>query len=59
MFDDYHPTKFSVKSIVDRILETDTKLNAYLILHSGHIFDTSKAATERGMVVVSHGDLGV
>jgi len=28
-------------------------------LHSGHLFDTSKAATERGMVVVSYGDLGV
>ena len=59
VFDDYHPTRFSVKSIVDRILETDTKLNAYLILHSGHLFDTSKAATERGMVVLSYGDLGV
>ena len=59
VFDDYHPTRFSVKSIVDRILETDTKLNAYLILHSGHLFDTEKAATERGMVVISYDDLGI
>tara|TARA_R110002110_G_scaffold137526_1_gene322673 strand:+ start:145 stop:873 length:729 start_codon:yes stop_codon:yes gene_type:complete len=58
VFDDYHPTRFSIKSIVDRILETDPKLNSFLILHSGHIFEPSKAATDRGMVVLSYNNLG-
>jgi predicted O-methyltransferase YrrM len=58
VFDDYHPTRFSIKSIVDRILEMDPKLNSFMILHSGHIFDHSKAATDRGMVVISYNNLG-
>ena len=58
VFDDYHPTRFSVKPIVDRILNTDSRLNSFLILHSGHLFNTKKIATDRGMVVLSYNNLG-
>tara|TARA_R110000824_G_scaffold79747_3_gene200814 strand:- start:20454 stop:21173 length:720 start_codon:yes stop_codon:yes gene_type:complete len=59
IFDDYHPDRFSVKMVVDKILETNPELNSYLILHSGHVFGHDGRATDDGMVVVSTRDLSV
>ena len=59
ILDDYHPDRFAVKMVVDRVLEANPQLNSYLILHSGHIFGEGSQADDDGMVVISTRDLTV
>ena len=52
LFDDYHPEKFSVKSVVDQILESDSSLEAELVCFHGHLFDKERSVTDNGIVIV-------
>ena len=59
VFDDYHPQKFAVKSVVDRIAsKNDDGLKFYLSINSGHLFPGATAAKDYGMVIVTKRDLG-
>jgi len=53
VFDDYQQDRYSVKSVVDRILDMNPDLNAFLITTSGHLFEMTKKVNDAGMVVVS------
>jgi len=52
IFDDYHPEKFSVKKVVDEIIENDPSLEATLFIFSGHLFDESRKAEDYGVVML-------
>ena len=54
LFDDYHPTKFAVKRVADKILAENPTLTAELVCFHGHLFEqeTKGRATETGILVV-------
>jgi len=57
IFDDYHPSKFSVKRIVDNLCANNSQLNAYLVVLSGHLFDMPNRASDSGMVIMTKREL--
>lgn len=52
LFDDYHPTKFAVKQVVDKILAENTNFEAELVCFHGHLFEESRKVDDNGIVVV-------
>ena len=52
LFDDYHPTKFAVKQVVDEILEKNPNFDAELICFHGHLFDEDRSSKDNGIVIV-------
>jgi predicted O-methyltransferase YrrM len=56
VFDDYHPEKFVVKHVVDRILKKED-WHSYLILLTGHLFASENQSKDFGMVVMSKKEL--
>ena len=52
LFDDYHPAKFAVKSVVDRVLQENPSYEATLITFHGHLFDEENKAQDYGIVMV-------
>ncbi|MFA5023419.1 MAG: class I SAM-dependent methyltransferase [Patescibacteria group bacterium] len=52
IFDDYCLNKFSVKKIVDNLLN-DKKYNSLLIEMRGHLFDNGRKEKDEGLVVIS------
>tara|TARA_R110001606_G_C15402375_1_gene653286 strand:+ start:8575 stop:9279 length:705 start_codon:yes stop_codon:yes gene_type:complete len=53
LFDDYHPTKFAVKEVVDKILKENTDFKAELVCFHGHLFDQDRMVSDTGVVVVT------
>jgi len=53
LFDDYHPQKFAVKSVVDRILQENSSYDATLIKFHGHLFDEENKAQDHGIMMVT------
>lgn len=53
LFDDYHPTKFAVKSVVDEILKANPNYTAELVCFHGHLFDKDRSVFDNGIVVVT------
>lgn len=53
LFDDYHPTKFAVKQVVDEILAENANFKAELVCFHGHLFDKERAAKDNGIVIVT------
>lgn len=51
LFDDYHPSKFAVKTVVDEILKKDSSYEAELVCFHGHIFDTKRASLDNGIAI--------
>lgn len=52
LFDDYHPTKFAVKQVVDKILAENANFEAELVCFHGHLFEKERAVSDNGIVVV-------
>lgn len=52
LFDDYHPTKFAVKQVVDKILAENANFEAELVCFHGHLFDQERKVNDTGIVVV-------
>jgi len=52
LFDDYHPSKFAVKKIVDDVLANNPSYEAELICFHGHLFDKDRQAEDNGIVIV-------
>ena len=52
LFDDYHPTKFAVKQVVDKILAENANFEAELVCFHGHLFEESRKVDDNGIVVV-------
>lgn len=53
LFDDYHPTKFAVKQVVDEILAENANFKAELVCFHGHLFEKERATVDNGIVVVT------
>ncbi len=53
LFDDYHPTKFAVKKVVDNILAENKNFKAELVCFHGHLFEETRSASDSGIVVVT------
>ena len=53
LFDDYHPTKFAVKEVVDKILAENADFKAELVCFHGHLFDQDRMVSDTGVVVVT------
>ena len=53
LFDDYHPTKFAVKQVVDKILAENANFKAELVCFHGHLFDKDRSATDNGIMIVT------
>jgi len=52
LFDDYHPTKFSVKKVVDEILQNNPSYSAELVCFHGHLFNEDRKSTDNGIVIL-------
>lgn len=52
LFDDYHPTKFAVKQVVDKILAENANFEAELVCFHGHLFEQERKVSDNGIVVV-------
>ena len=52
IFDDYHPDKFTVKSVVDKIIADDPNLEAILLPFAGHLFDEPRKADNFGIMII-------
>ena len=52
LFDDYHPTKFAVKQVIDKILAENANFEAELVCFHGHLFDEERKVDDTGIVVV-------
>ena len=52
LFDDYHPTKFAVKQVVDKILAENANFEAELVCFHGHLFEEERKVDDTGIVVV-------
>ena len=52
LFDDYHPNKFAVKSVVDKILKKYKFKDVFLVPFHGHLFDEENKHIEDGMIVL-------
>jgi len=53
LFDDYHPEKFAVKQVADKILEENPDFKAELICFHGHLFDEGRKVRDNGILVVT------
>tara|TARA_B100000963_G_C22629617_1_gene674219 strand:- start:1893 stop:2597 length:705 start_codon:yes stop_codon:yes gene_type:complete len=53
LFDDYHPKKFKVKEVADRVLEQNPSFKAELVCFHGHLFDTDKKVEDYGILMVT------
>ena len=53
IFDDYHPTKFAVKQVVDKILAENDNFKAELVCFHGHLFEQERKVNDTGVVVVT------
>jgi predicted O-methyltransferase YrrM len=53
LFDDYHPSRFAVKEVADRILEENPDFRAELICFHGHLFDPDRKADDYGILMVT------
>ena len=53
LFDDYHPTKFAVKQVVDKILAENANFEAELVCFHGHLFEQNRKVSDTGIVVVT------
>lgn len=53
LFDDYHPTKFSVKKVVDQVLADNPAFESELVCFHGHLFDEDRKVSDTGIVVVT------
>ena len=52
IFDDYHPSRFAVKTVVDKILSEDPGLEATLFITAGHLFDEARKVDNYGIMMV-------
>ena len=52
VFDDYHPTKFAVKQVVDKVLQDNERFDAELVCFHGHLFEQERKVDNTGVVVV-------
>lgn len=53
LFDDYHPTRFAVKEVVDEILDNNPNFDAELVCFHGHLFDKERMTSDTGIVIVT------
>ena len=53
LFDDYHPTKFAVKEVVDKVLAENSEFKAELVCFHGHLFEQDRKVSDTGIVVVT------
>lgn len=53
LFDDYHPSKFAVKEVVDKVLKENDNFKADLVCFHGHLFDKGRMTSDTGVVVVT------
>ena len=53
LFDDYHPEKFTVKKVADKILQENPEFKAELICFHGHLFDQERKVEDYGILVVT------
>jgi len=53
LFDDYHPTKFAVKQVVDKILADNPSFKSELVCFHGHLFEQDRKVSDTGIVVVT------
>tara|TARA_B100001094_G_scaffold326107_1_gene381634 strand:- start:412 stop:1116 length:705 start_codon:yes stop_codon:yes gene_type:complete len=53
LFDDYHPTKFAVKEVVDKILKDNPSFGSELVCFHGHLFEESRKVEDTGIVIVN------
>jgi predicted O-methyltransferase YrrM len=53
LFDDYHPSRFAVKEVADKILEENPDFRAELICFHGHLFDPDRKADDYGILMVT------
>ena len=56
VWDDYGQPEYSVKTVVDRILEVDPSWNATLVSFRGHLFGAERER-DQGIVLMSKGEL--
>jgi predicted O-methyltransferase YrrM len=53
LFDDYHPEKFAVKQVADKVLEDNPNFKAELVCFHGHLFDEDRKVEDNGILVVT------
>ena len=53
LFDDYHPTKFAVKEVVDKVLSENPSFKSELVCFHGHLFEQDRKVSDTGIVVVT------
>lgn len=53
LFDDYHPEKFAVKEVADKILKENPDFKAELVCFHGHLFDEERKVENYGILVVT------
>ena len=53
LFDDYHPTKFAVKEVADKILSENPSFKSELVYFHGHLFEQDRKVKDHGVVVVT------
>ena len=53
LFDDYHPEKFAVKEVADKILDENPNFKAELVCFHGHLFDEDRKVENNGILVVT------
>ena len=53
LFDDYHPTKFAVKEVVDKVLSENPSFKSELVCFHGHLFEQERKVSDTGIVVVT------
>ena len=52
LFDDYHPKKFVVKEVVDKIVPEYNDFDFELVCFHGHLFEKNRKVLDNGIVVV-------
>jgi len=57
LWDDYDNDRFSVKGIVDGLLESDPELSAVLVEQRGHLFNEKPPEKDKGVVIMKRGKL--
>ncbi len=53
LFDDYHPEKYAVKQVADKILEENPDFSAELVCFHGHLFDQDRKVENYGILMVT------
>jgi len=53
LFDDYHPEKFAVKEVADKVLKRNPSFKAELVCFHGHLFDQDRKVDDYGILVVT------